>query len=682
MRWPRQVASVMVVVLLVVLPPVLLVRLAGWPLPSRPSLAQLQRWVAEPITAQTVTAALTIGGWLLWLLVVAAVVLRVLARVKAVARWMRRVPLPTPLQATATGLAGVAVFGTNAATAAPVADQPTATAPAAGDSREPLDERAPDRQAGVAGVVVPGGWMPRETAEQIAAAGALLWLRRRRFYRPAAPGPQPRDPDLAPLPAVVAVAQTAVTTDTDQQGDHTGQDTPAVGRQDGDEPIVVFPPGGVGLTGPGASDAARGILVTSALQALRDLASAMRLVTTRVDIDALLGPHPPVSAVAGIHVVPTLDDALAVVASQTPPVPPHPGEGQKTSRGRLLLLTHAPVNGSLVAATADSDVALIVVGEYPAGEAWSVDPSGRIRSPHSPDVRRRMCVLDRAAVRDILTVISPPEAITIGGSLTQPSPPPLLPHPRSPARNPNHQTGSDARRSDPSTVRLRVLGGVSVSFQDTAVTIRRSAALQALVFLAVHPDGVTGRDLVEAIWPGLPAHRVTGRLYTTMSDLRKAIRDTCGMALIEHADDRYRLSPDLDVDLWRLHHAVQQATTALTDRPQAWQAVIDQFDGALADGYAWPWLDAHREVVRRHVIDAHVALADAQPDRRQALALLQDAIRVDPYNEHLHQRAAQILAALGDQVAASDLLDAYGKRLAHAGLTATDLPPEAGRAVR
>ncbi|BCL14703.1 hypothetical protein GCM10017556_24420 [Micromonospora sagamiensis] len=673
----------MVVVLLVVVPPVLLVRLAGWPLPSRPSLAELQQWVAEPITAQTVTAALTIGGWLLWLLVVAAVVLRVLVRVKAVARWMRRIPLPTPLQATATGLAGVAVLGTNTATAAPAADQPVATTPAAaGDSREPLDQQAPDRQAEVAGVVVPGGWMPRETAEQIAAAGALLWLRRRRSYRPAAPDPQPRDPDLAPLPAVVAAAQTAVTTESDRQGDHTGQDTPAVGRQDGDGPVVVFPPGGVGLTGPGASDAARGILVTAALQALRDPAPAMRLVTTRVDIDALLGPHPPVSAVAGIHVAPTLDDALAVVTSQPTPAPPPSAEDQTANRGRLLLLTHAPASGSLAAATADNDVALIVVGEYPAGDAWSVDPSGRIRSPHSPDARRRMCVLDRAAVRDILTVISPPEAITIGGSLTQPSPPPLLPRPRTPARKPNDQTSSDARRSDPSAVRLRVLGGVSVSFQGTPVRIRRSAALQALVFLAVHPHGVTGRDLVEAIWPGLPAHRVTGRLYTTISDLRKAIRDTCGVALIEHADDRYRLSPDLDVDLWRLHQAVQQATTTVTDRPRAWQAVIDQFGGALADGYAWPWLDAHREVVRRHVIDAYVALADAQPDRRQALALLQDAIRVDPYNEHLHQRAAQILASLGDHVAASDLLDAYDKRLAHAGLTATDLPRGAGRAVR
>ncbi|WP_091456095.1 AfsR/SARP family transcriptional regulator [Micromonospora inyonensis] len=670
--------SVAAFLLLLVAPPLLLVRLTGWPVPAWPSLAQVEQWVADPITTQTVTGALTVVAWLLWLLMVGTIALRLLARVRTAARWMRRMPLPTPLQATATGLAGVAVLGTHTGTAGtPVLGQPATTTPTVdndrGDLREPQSRQAPDQPAEAAGVVVPGGWLPQETAEQIAAAGALLWLRRRRSYRPDVPDPARHDADLVPLPAVVAAAQTAVATEPDGPRGSTGQGTPGAGRQDGDASVVVFPPGGVSLTGPGASDAARGILITAALQALRDPRQSVRLVTTHADVDVLLNPHPRTASVAGIHVAPTVDDAITAVTSRPAPSPVHRGEDQ-TGQDRLLLLTHAPTSpqasSRLAEIVARTDVALIVVGELPASDNWSVDSAGHIHSHHDPARRRgRLCVLDMAAARDLLTVISPADVHTAART---PSPPPLVPRPRTPHHT-DDETSTTPRRSDAPVLRLRVLGGVTVSFQGTPVVIRRSAALQALVFLAVHPHGATGRDLVEAIWPGLPAHRVTGRLYTTMSDLRKAMREACGAAPIEHVNDRYRLNPGLDVDLWRLHHAVRQATTAVTDRTRAWQAVIDEYGGALADGYTWPWLEAHREVVRRHVIDAHVALADGQADPRQALALLQDAIRVDPYNEDLHRRAAKILTALGDHAAASELLDAYAQRLAQAGLTPTHL---------
>ncbi len=668
------------VVLLVAVPPVLLLRLTGWPLPAWPSGEQLRGWVAEPVTTGTVTAALAIGGWLLWLLVVVVTVLRVTARVRVVARWMRRMPLPTPWQATATGLAGVAVLGTNtAATAAPLAEQPTATTtPTAGDkSREPADRQVPDLEGEVAGVVVPGGWLPRGTAEQVAAAAALLWLWRRRSYRPATPGPERRDPDLAPLPAVVVAAQTAVTTGTGQSGDRTGQDSHTVGDQGGPGPaVVVFPPGGVGLTGPGASDAARGILVTAALRALRDPTPVVRLITTRADLDALLGPHPPVPALTGIHVAATLDDALALAAPSSTTATPH-GAARTTGLDRLLLLTHA-TGDRLAAAVADHDLAVVVVGGCPGGDTWRVNASGHIHTLRHVTDRRRMCVLDVAATRDILTVISPPDIPTTGDA---PTPAPQVlppPRPRTPDQGAIQHTRSGTGRPGPVALRLRVLGGVNLYFQDTPVPVRRSAALQALVLLAVHPDGATGRDLIETIWPGLPAHRVSGRLYTTLSDLRKAIRDAGGETAVEQVDDRYRLNPELDVDLWRLRHAVGQAATTLTGRSRAWQTVIDRYGGLLADGHTWPWLDPHRENVRRHVIDAHVALADAHTDPRQALTLLQDAIRVDPYNENLHQRAAHLLTVLGDHDTATELLDGYRDRLTAAGLVPAARTAHAG----
>ncbi|WP_238453415.1 BTAD domain-containing putative transcriptional regulator [Micromonospora sp. ATA51] len=220
---------------------------------------------------------------------------------------------------------------------------------------------------------------------------------------------------------------------------------------------------------------------------------------------------------------------------------------------------------------------------------------------------------------------------------------------------------------------LRVLGEPTLLINGEPLTIRRSAALQALVFLTVHHYGASSRQLVEAIWPGLPAHSLTGRLYTTLSDLRGTIRSACRLSVIDHTNDRYRINPaHLDADLWRLQAAVQHAATAVTDHATAWQAVIDAYTGDLAAGYAWPWLEPAREATRRHVVDASVALAAMQPDPRRALALLQRGIRVDPYNENLHLRAMKALAALGDHTAIPDLCDSYNRRLAAAGLEPSD----------
>lgn len=670
MRWPGRLGAILAVLLIVVAPPALLMRLAGWPQPSWPTLAQLERWVADPLTPHTLTVALTVAAWLLWLLLVVTIALRLLARVRAVARWMQQVPLPTPLQATATGLAGVAVFGTHTpSTTTPVVDHAAATTPATDSSTGDLTARpnrqTPDQNAEAAGVVVPGGWVPQDTAEQIAAAGALLWLRRRRTYRPAGPNLARGDTDLAPLPPVVTAAQAAVAAQPARPDDSTA----AAGRKD--DHRTVFPPGGVGLTGAGAADAARGILVTAALQALRAPAAAARVVTTRAAIDALLAPQAKMAPVAGIHVAATLDDAV-VAATTSTSQPASADREQATGRQTVLLLTQAPtdpeVRSRLIQAAGHPDLTVVILEDWPTGDTWNVDSSGHIHSQHHPDRHGwRMCVLDTVAARDLLAVISPPNS---PATADQTSPrlvlAPLVPKPQTPART-SDDSGAK-RQPDAPKLRIRVLGGVTVTFQNTPVTIRRSAALQALVFLAVHPQGATGRDLIEAIWPGPPAHRVTGRLYTTISELRRTIRDATGTTPISHTDDRYHLDPDLDIDLWHLQHAVRHAATAVTGRTTALRQVIDQYSGPLADSYTWPWLDPHREALRRHIVDAHLALADTHTDPRQTLAILQDAMRVDPYNEELHQRAARTLTELDDHSAATNLLHTYTHRLTEAGL--------------
>ncbi|WP_236647900.1 AfsR/SARP family transcriptional regulator [Micromonospora sicca] len=695
MRWPRQVASLLFLALLVAVPPVVLVEIIGWPLDDWPSMRQARQWVAQPLTEQTLTAALTLLAWLVWLFLAATVTLRVLTRMRAGARWLRRLPLPTPLQATATGMAGAAAFGvgTNATTTAPP-DHPLAVAAGTlddhdhtdpADSSQPVADRAGD------GIAVSGGWLPREVAEQVSAATALVWLRRRRAYRlrpPASPGRD--DPDLMPLPATVAVVQAALAPD----GTHSppsAEPTPAfTGDASGalPGPVAGFPPAGVGLTGPGALAAARGVLVTVLLAGVRHPSDAAPLVITHTALTALLGSAAETvrQRLPGLRVAATVEDAVAFLESPNGGGPTHPAtqpgerhEGNTPAGVRPVLIVEAPPAPAVAGRLAVAGAAVVVVLDaWPAGVTWQVDAAGHTLDPGKPtQAGPRLCVLDPVATTDLLTVIGhahPPSPDTRPHNSSERAVTPS--RPRVPRQATSDETTSRPRVTATAVARrldLRVLGEPTLLLDGEPLTIRRSAALQTLVLLAVHRDGASSRQLVEAIWPGPPAHTLTGRLYTTLSDLRSIARSACGLSVIDHTDDRYRINPThLDADLWRLRAATQYAATAVTDHAAAWQAVIDAYTGDLAAGHAWPWLEPTREATRRHVIDAYAALATAESDPRCALALLQRGIRVDPYNEDLHRRAVKAFAALGDHTAITDLCDRYTRRLAAAGLEPGD----------
>ncbi|MFE0527127.1 hypothetical protein ACFW0V_05960 [Micromonospora parva] len=678
MRWPRQVMSLLFVLTLLAGPPAVLLSLVGLSLQRWPTAAQAREWVQNPLTEQTLTAALTVAAWLVWLLLAYTVTIRVLTRLRATVSWLRRMPLPTPLQATASGIAGAAVFGvaSNAIAASPSPP----TQPVAAGSLDDAGSSTPPDVLHDGGVSVSGGWMSREVAEQVSAAAALVWLRRRRAYRPSPPDqPSREDPDLVPLPPTVAAVQAALA-DTPTPPTEAGTTSAGTSRLGMPTAGRAFPRVGVGLTGPGARAAARGLLVTSLLAGQRH--RRVSVVVTRTVLARLLGPAADTLGrrLPGLAVVDTIGEASRFL-------PGHPAgrdlDGRDHARRHTRETTDAGraapaliIDEATATANADSvarlgiDPATVaVLGTWPAGQAWHVDSTGHTTHPDAGGpAGPRMCVLTQDAATDLLTVVAHPDPSPTGPDATRPPQEPALP-----VRSPQwHATGQDHRAQsgdDNRRLHLRVLGEPTLLLDNQSLVIRRTAAIQVLVFLAAHPDGADTRQLTDAIWPGLPRRSLTGRLYTTLSDLRATVRSAAGVSLIDHSDDRYRLDPTcVTVDLWRFHQAVHDATTAVTRDTTTWKAVIDAYPGELAARRTWPWLDPIREAARRHVIDAHAALASATPDARQALEWLQAGIRIDPYNADLHTRAVNALIALGDHDAADHIRDGYARRLAAAGI--------------
>jgi DNA-binding SARP family transcriptional activator len=699
-----------------------LVRLVGWPLPHHwPTTREWQVWLEQPLTRTTLLDGAAIIGWLLWALLVYAVVVEVLTRARRVVRaaaGLRLPPLPTPLQATASGMLGAAVFGMPTGSAhppaPPVAPPPAAALlPAAADDpvvvAEPgspalpppltghptIGERDPDLRG--CGVALPdGGWLTEPTAQAVAAAAAVVWWRRRRDYLPRPPTGSVRDDaDLAPLPPVVTTAQDVLhrrerpDDDPDDTGD-TGDAARDATHRGGAGPVEPLPPataaagrvgrpiglgdlpaGGVGLTGTGAYAAARGIAAAVLLSAGPwPHGGDPQLITTAADLDTLLGPAAAgQQATPGLTVVDGLDDAIAVlerhilIRARLAGHRPAAGHRAPPDAGfpPVLLLTRGPADHATAVRLAvlllggHLGITGALLGGWPHGETWWVDEDGHTHTADPTDpAGARLCVLTPTATADLLSLLrqarpdprhpSPPQPgsptgtpASGGASVT---PRPHTPHPPGTAAPAGPATG-------PAPLRLLLLGPPGLHRTgDTGapVPIQRTAALQVLIFLAVHRHGAVGNQLIAALWPGPRPERAAERLYTPVSKLRTALRGAAGTDVLIRDGDRYRLDQrHIDVDLWRLHTAADRAATAVdpAERRRALRAVVDAYTGDLAAGKDWAWLAAPREATRRHVVDAYVALAADDPDPHAALALLQDAVRVDPVNADLQRLAHQ-----------------------------------------
>ncbi|MCI4066155.1 hypothetical protein MRQ36_27845 [Micromonospora sp. R77] len=656
MSWPRRVIGAALLTAVLVLPPWLLARYAGSLLPGWPTGEQLRTWIADPLTARTLTAGLAAGAWLLWLGVAYTVAVTAGRRLRAGARWVRHLPLPTPWQAAATSMAGAAALTT---VHTPALSPPNPPQPMSTDGLHHLTPLALTGE----GVRVPGGWLPDDTARQVTAAAALVWLRRRRAYQP---GQNPDGSPLTPLPDTVTAVQAAVA------------DRPQPPATSTASAVPDLPAAGVAFTGDGAADAARGVLVTRLLAALRDPPDTVLVVITRTCLTTLLPDLAPApDTIPGLQVADTVEDATALLTFLADPTTPSRDGGVLPIPVLITTPPSAATANQLATLTA-ARARVVTLGEGPFGSVWSVDRHGHTRDAQTGQPGPRLCVLDRTAATDLLTVVAH-HTITVPDPTATTAP--VTPQAADGVRAwIPRQPGRDTPRTitplaTPPAIQLQVLGRPALLVDGRPVTIRRSAALQVLVILAVQPDGATTTQLVQAIWPGLPTHTVTGRLYTTLSDLRSTVRAATTLTVLATTDDRYHLNPEhVDVDLWRLHTATHDATTTLTNPTPAWQTVIDAYTGDLAAGHTWPWIDPPREATRRLVLDAYANLAAAHTDPHDRLRFLQDAIRVDPYNQALHQQAADELTALGDPAAAHRLLHTHRQLLKSSSVPATDLP--------
>ncbi|MGE7434002.1 LysM peptidoglycan-binding domain-containing protein [Kitasatospora sp. NPDC001175] len=219
-------------------------------------------------------------------------------------------------------------------------------------------------------------------------------------------------------------------------------------------------------------------------------------------------------------------------------------------------------------------------------------------------------------------------------------------------------------------VHISLLGPLTVTVRGEVVTRGLIGfAGELLAYLAVHPAGMTKDAILEAIWPERPPQAGTQAFNTAKTSIRTALRNALGATSSVNAilttGDLTRLNTELiTTDLAEFFAASRTGAAApdAASRLLAHRRVADLYTGELCAGAAYEWAEATREEARRRALDAFgaMAAAAAPDDPAAAIALLDEAIGLDRYNEQLHLRLAQLQAALGRL----DAVRATSKRLA------------------
>lgn len=198
--------------------------------------------------------------------------------------------------------------------------------------------------------------------------------------------------------------------------------------------------------------------------------------------------------------------------------------------------------------------------------------------------------------------------------------------------------------ADDPMVEVKVLGPVTID--GCVAEFNRRKALELVVYLAVHRDGVEADVLMEALWPD--RFVAPGTLHTVASLARRCVGvDASGAPYLPlvGADGIYRVSDALSLDYDRFRAYTDRAgrrdqAGAIDDLRAALSLVRGRPFSSTGIEYLWTHAEALTSAVVAEITDAAHELAclylDAN-DHRGVWWATQQGLLASPENEQLHR---------------------------------------------
>jgi DNA-binding SARP family transcriptional activator len=455
-------------------------------------------------------------------------------------------------------------------------------------------------------------------------------------------------------------------------------------RNDEEIPLDLTRLPGIGLTGPGAADAIRAIIITLLARRTRDQAEVLLCgEETHHLVKAEEEPGPPQAP--GLTLYRTAEDGLSRLETEiihrrrlldadgnddlTAYRDANPDEHLPT------ILTIAPAASPhakrlAAALTLGQQLGItgILAGSWPPpGATCEIAANGQVVTVSSDELRHlddaQTFQLTPEESADVLATLAAASGST-GAGVETGSPRLLAPLP-----DEQPESGTQGRM-----VQIAVLGPFQLHADGQPITkgLRRKAA-ELLTYLTIHHDGATTDAILDALWQDIPVDRAAPILHAATSNVRKLLRAATGESeagFILRAADHLRLDPLLvETDLWCFQESLVKAARSSGDRERraSLQAAADLWRGDLAPSINSAWIDEDRETLRRDAVDTLARLAElCEADNpEQALAHLERAITIDRYQEALYRRIMRLQGELGRPDAVRRTYQLLESRLTH-----------------
>jgi DNA-binding SARP family transcriptional activator len=231
---------------------------------------------------------------------------------------------------------------------------------------------------------------------------------------------------------------------------------------------------------------------------------------------------------------------------------------------------------------------------------------------------------------------------------------------------PEHRSDTDANELRPSSsvptdaaegrAHVSVLGPLTVTGGRTSRRGLRTSALELIAYLALHPQGGSRDELLEAFWADEDPAKTRGRLYQATRDARRLLGD----AAITTGHERYELDRRLvDVDLDELKALLAAADSCPEEggRAELRERALALFRERPLSGSDYCWAEAELRRLRSLQIDLLAQVGEARlrrGDARGALDIAERGMNLDLLNEGFWRLAFEAEAALGMRAAIDD----------------------------
>ncbi|MFG1879325.1 BTAD domain-containing putative transcriptional regulator [Sphaerisporangium sp. NPDC049003] len=554
-----------------------------------------------------------------------------------------------------------------------------------------------------------GGLVSMAFAAGISTAyAASRFHRRRRRISPPASAETPVEPEagLEPAPTVKALRRAHLCTyadkdqepptDTDLMRAAFSIDVPdklVIGHREDRTGVEIRPAGlSMGLTGAGARDAARVIILDVLRQADR---FRCEVIVSAHDAQELFAAsaaelEAAAKAVPGLTIIETVGMAIDRFTethfTRSRMLIERGADDIETARqndpGEVLpaVLLVAEMTdelfdrgvGAILMSADRSGIGALLLGDWPSGTTCEVDEDGtvlRAEGPMASDlIGARFFHLPLADGVDCLRQLA--DAGVEDSADSQPT------TDDSPSdRGPITWDG-------PTLIRVSVLGRPLIQAKGRRGTVPMSGLqLQLLVFLTLHPEGATRDEICAALWPD---KAVDVGVHNPLRHLRDTLRSASGYVdkgrrdapFVSAHGRTYRIDPAMvSVDLWDFEAAVSEARTAgdLPSRLSGLTRAANLCHGVLAEGLTCEWIDEKRNFQTRTQVDVLSRLAELreEQDPEAALEILERILILDPDPEETWRRIIRLQLRLDRRGQARNTAALLQKRLQEIGVSPT-----------